>query len=96
MLARIESKPGSAALDSIHIHVSRTVYGTKGVTKHINLREVELKYVEFVAPLRDCEVRELLISESPNLEGGYALLLQESYHSPSWPCGIRLFAPFLI
>ena len=78
ILEQAEEKLGRAALDDMHIHVSGIDYGKKGETKHLNLRESDLQYTEFLRALRDYDVKGIIICESPNLEED-ALLLKETY-----------------
>jgi deoxyribonuclease-4 len=82
ILSRIEERLGRSALDDIHIHVSGIAYGGKGEIKHLNMEESDFQYVDFVRALKDCDVKGLVICESPNLEDD-ALLLQSTYLSLS-------------
>ncbi len=78
VLRQIEERLGKAALSDIHLHVSGISYGRKGEIKHLNLKESDLKYVELLRALRDCEAEGLVICESPNLEAD-ARLMSETY-----------------
>jgi deoxyribonuclease-4 len=78
ILSRVEERLGRDALDDIHIHVSGIAYGKKGEIKHLDMEESDFQYVEFVRALKDCDVKGLVVCESPNLEGD-ALLLQNTY-----------------
>lgn len=80
VLRRIEERLGKSSLETIQIHVSGIEYTAKGERRHLNLRESDFKYVEFLRALKDLEVKGMVICESPNLEGD-ALLLQETYDS---------------
>ncbi len=80
ILKQVENKLGRQALDNIHIHVSGIAYGKSGETKHLNLRESDFNYIEFIHALRDYKVKGLVIAESPNLEED-ALLLQQTYRA---------------
>jgi len=80
ILKQVESKLGRQALDNMHIHVSGIAYGKSGETKHLNLRESDFNYVEFIHALSDYNVKGLVINESPNLEED-ALLLQQTYRA---------------
>lgn len=80
ILKQVENKLGRQALDNMHIHVSGIAYGKSGETKHLNLRESDFNYVEFIHALRDYKVKGLVISESRNLEED-ALLLQQTYRT---------------
>ncbi len=78
ILKQVENKLGRQALDNMHIHISGIAYGRSGEIKHLNLKESDFNYVEFVYALRDCKVKGLVVAESPNLEED-ALLLQQTY-----------------
>ncbi|MBA7711067.1 endonuclease 4 [subsurface metagenome] len=79
ILLQIKERLGRAALDNMHIHVSGIAYGKKGEIKHLNLKESDFQYIEFLKALKDYDVKGLVICESPNLEED-ALLLQETYN----------------
>ena len=64
----------------MHIHAAGIDYGKKGEIKHLNLRESDFKYVEFLQALKDYDASGMVICESPNLEED-ALLLQETYNA---------------
>jgi deoxyribonuclease-4 len=78
MLKQVESKLGRQALDNMHIHVSGIAFGKSGEIKHLNLRDSDFNYIDFIRALRDYKAKGLVISESPNLEED-ALLLQQTY-----------------
>ena len=80
ILLQIKERLGRDALDNIHIHVSGIAYGKKGEIKHLNLKESDFQYVEFLKALKDYDVKGLVICESPNLEED-ALLLQVTYNT---------------
>ena len=80
LLLQVKERLGRAALDDIHIHVSGIAYGLKGEIRHLNLKESDFQYVEFLQALKDYKVRGLVICESPNLEED-ALLLQATYNT---------------
>ncbi len=80
ILHEVEAHLGRAALDDIHIHVSGIAHGIKGEIKHLNLKESDFQYTEFLQALQDYDVKGMIICESPNLEEG-ARLLQETYNS---------------
>ena len=80
VLKQVEAKLGRRALDNAHIHISGVAYGNEGEIKHLNLRESDFNYPDFVKALKDYNIRGLIISESPNREED-ALLLQKSYRS---------------
>ena len=80
ILLQTKERLGRAALDNIHIHVSGIAYGKKGEVKHLNLKESDFQYVEFLKALKDHDVKGLVICESPNLEED-AQLLQATYNT---------------
>ena len=75
----IENELGKDALQTMHLHVSGIEYGDKGEKEHLNLRESDFNYKDFVAALKDKGVRGQLIVESPNLEED-ALFLKELFY----------------
>jgi len=80
ILEQLKERPGRAALDNMHIHVSGIAYGGKGETKHLNLEESDLQYVELLKALKDYDAKGIVICESPNLEED-AMLLQATYNN---------------
>ena len=78
ILKQVESKLGRTALDNIHIHISGIAYGKKGEIKHLNLKDSDFNYLDFIKALKHLKIEGLVISESPNREED-ALLLQEAY-----------------
>jgi len=80
ILEQLKERSGRAALDNMHIHVSGIAYGGKGETKHLNLEESDLQYVELLKALKDYDAKGLVICESPNLEED-AILLQATYNN---------------
>ena len=80
ILWQVRKELGRQALDDIHIHVSGIAYGRQGESKHLNLKESDFNYTDFVKALIDYEVKGLMVAESPNLEDD-AVLLQKTYQS---------------
>ena len=80
LLKQIETRLGRQAIDNMHIHVSGIHYGKHGEIKHLNLAESDINYIDFVQALIDCNVKGIVICESPNLEED-ALLLQQTYQA---------------
>ncbi len=78
LLEKIEEGLGREALDNMHIHISGINYGEKGERNHLNLEESDLDYVELLRVLKEFNVKGVVISESPNIEGD-ALLMKETY-----------------
>ncbi len=77
---RLENELGKYALKNMHIHISGIEYNEKGEKRHLNLKESDLLYKAFVEALINYDVRGVVISESPNIEGD-ALLLKKEYES---------------
>ncbi len=80
ILRQVETTLGKRALEDMHIHVSGIAYTRSGESRHLNLRNSDFNYTDFIRALCDFGVKGLVISESPNLEED-ALLLQETYRS---------------
>lgn len=80
ILLQVKERLGRAALDDMHIHISGIAYGKKGEIKHLNLKESDFQYTEFLKALNDYDASGIVICESPNLEED-ALLLQATYNS---------------
>lgn len=80
ILLQVKEQLGRVALDNIHIHVSGIAYGKTGEIKHLNLKESDFQYVQFLKALKDYDVKGVVICESPNLEQD-ALLLQTTYNT---------------
>jgi len=80
ILEAIEKKLGKKGLEEMHIHITGIAYGPKGEKNHLNLKESDLKYQELLKCLKDFNVKGVVISESPNIEGD-ALLMQKAYYN---------------
>lgn len=65
---KIEKKLGGESLKNAHIHISGVEYIEKGEIKHINLKNSDFRYDEWIQTLKDSEVEGMVICESPNLE----------------------------
>ena len=78
VLYQVGEKLGKKGLDDMHIHVSGINYGDKGERNHLNLKDSDFKYSEFIQALKDHDVKGVVICESPNLEED-ALLLHSIY-----------------
>ena len=80
ILRKVEKKLGKDALTNAHIHVSGVYYGLKGEVKHLDLRDSDFHYDDWVQALRDFGVAGMVICESPNLETD-AIMLKNLYNS---------------
>ncbi|MFP4082911.1 MAG: TIM barrel protein [Candidatus Aminicenantes bacterium] len=75
---KIEKKLGKKALKNMHIHISGAEYSEKGEMKHIDLRESDFRYDEWIQTLKDLGIEGTVICESPNLEKD-ALMLKNLF-----------------
>jgi deoxyribonuclease-4 len=80
ILDRVSERLGRAALENMHIHISGIRYGKKGEISHLNLKDSDFRFDEFLRALRDYHCGGMVVCESPNLEED-ALLLQKTYNS---------------
>jgi deoxyribonuclease-4 len=80
VLRKVEKKLGRAALKNAHIHISGVKFNQGGEIKHLDLKECEFRFDEWLQALEDFDVRGTVICESPSLEAD-ALLLKNLYHS---------------
>ena len=78
ILEKIEKKLGKKGLENMHIHITGIAYGPKGEKNHLNLKESDLNYQELLKALKDFNVKGIVISESPNVEGD-ALLMKKTF-----------------
>ena len=78
LMERIEEILGSDTLKEMHIHISGIDYGTKGEKSHLNLRESDFNYRDFLAVLKEFDAEGMIVCESPNLEED-ALMLKNLY-----------------
>lgn len=74
ILEKVERKLGKGALENVHIHISGAEYNEKGEIKHINLKESDFRYDDWIQALKDLEVEGSVICESPNLEKDVTML----------------------
>lgn len=80
ILNKIGKKLGAEALDNLHIHISGVEYNEKGEIKHVDLKDSDFCYDEWIQALKDYGVGGMVICESPNLEQD-ALMLKKLYES---------------
>ena len=78
LLELIENRLGRESLKDMHIHISGIEYDLKGEKRHVNLKESDFNYIEFLRALKDFGADGRVISESPNLEED-ALMLKNLY-----------------
>jgi len=80
ILKKIEKKLGASAMKNMHIHVSGVAYTQKGERKHLNLRDSDFRYDDWIQALKDHHALGTVICESPHQEMD-ALMLKKLYHS---------------
>ncbi|MBW2971350.1 TIM barrel protein [Candidatus Woesearchaeota archaeon] len=78
-LEQLEAGLGREILDNMHIHISGINYTAKGERSHLNLSESDLKYTDILKAWKEFDIKGVVISESPSIEGD-ALLLQKLYN----------------
>jgi len=78
LLEHIESRLGNDAIKDMHVHISGIEYDLKGEKRHLNLKNSDFNYTDFLKALRDFNADGRVISESPNLEED-ALMLKDLY-----------------
>ncbi len=71
---------GNFALENFHAHVAGIEYSAKGEKKHLNLEESDMNYKDLLKAFKTFDVKGVIISESPNIEGD-AKLMKEYYLS---------------
>ncbi len=79
ILTKISKKLGKESLSNLHIHISGVEYSTKGEIKHLNLKESDFKYDEWIQVLKDLDVKGMVICESPIQEQD-AVMLKDLYY----------------
>ncbi len=77
---KVQKKLGTEAIQNLHIHISGVEFNAKGEMKHLDLRESDFHYEDWLRALKDIGAGGMVICESPNLEED-ALLLQTTYRS---------------
>jgi len=82
-LKKMRKKLGQAALENVHFHVAGVEYGHQGELKHLNLRDSDFHYDDWIQALKEHSVKGMVICESPNLETD-ALMLKNLYGQSEW------------
>ncbi len=80
ILRKLGRKLGPAALKDVHFHIAGMDYGRIGEIKHLDLKESDFRYDEWIEALKDNSVAGMVICESPNLEAD-AMMLKKLYGS---------------
>ncbi|MBI4835060.1 MAG: TIM barrel protein [Planctomycetes bacterium] len=75
---QIKKSLGAKGLEDIRIHISGIRYSAKGELEHLNLKDSDFNYKDFVESLKANKIGGIAICESPNLEGD-ALMLKKLY-----------------
>lgn len=79
ILTKISKKLGKESLSNLHIHIAGVEYSAKGEIKHLNLKESDFKYDEWIQALKDLDVKGMVICESPIQEHD-AVMLKNLYY----------------
>lgn len=79
ILTKISKKLGKESLSDLHIHISGVEYSAKGEIRHLNLKESDFKYDEWIQALKDLDVKGMVICESPIQEHD-AVMLKNFYY----------------
>lgn len=77
-LEKIAAALGTAALSSLHIHLSGIEYGPKGEKEHLELKDADLNYRELLRALADYHCGGRILCESPVMEDD-ALVLKSAW-----------------
>jgi deoxyribonuclease-4 len=80
ILRKLGRKLGPAALKDVHFHIAGMDYGRIGEIKHLDLKESDFRYDEWIEALKENSVAGMVICESPNLEAD-AVMLKKLYGS---------------
>jgi deoxyribonuclease IV len=65
---------GKKSLQKMHLHFSGIAYGPKGEKHHLELRESDAKWEEFVKVLKERAIGGVCVCESPAMEKDTALM----------------------
>ncbi|GAG48227.1 unnamed protein product, partial [marine sediment metagenome] len=71
---------GSDAIKNMHIHISGVDYNDKGEMKHLNLKDSDFRFDDWIQALKDYGVEGMIICESPNLEQDATMLKNLFYN----------------
>ncbi|MBC8358832.1 MAG: TIM barrel protein [Candidatus Aminicenantes bacterium] len=80
VLKKIEKKLGKETIRNMHIHISGVEYNSKGELKHLNLKDSDFRFENWIQALTDIGAEGMVICESPNLEQD-AKMLKVLYRS---------------
>lgn len=76
MLITLEEKLGKEALSEMHLHMSGIKLDKAGT--HVNLEESDMPWRPILSILKEFNVKGVVISESPNIEGD-AMVMKQYY-----------------
>ena len=79
IFTKISKKLGKESLSDLHIHIAGVEYSDKGEIRHLNLKESDFKYDEWIQALKDLDVKGMVICESPIQEHD-AVMLKNLYY----------------
>ena len=78
VLEKIEKTLGKESLGNMHIQIAGIEYTEAGERRHINLEDSDLNFLDLIESWKDFNIKGVVISESPNIEGD-ALMLKRLY-----------------
>ena len=79
ILKKIEKKLGKDALKNSHIHITGVYYTAKGEIKHLDLKDSDFRYDDWIQALKNCAIEGMVICESPNREKDAKMLKNLCY-----------------
>ena len=79
ILKKIEKKLGKEALKNSHIHITGVYYTAKGEIKHLDLKDSDFRYDDWIQALKNCAIEGMVICESPNREKDAKMLKNLCY-----------------
>jgi deoxyribonuclease IV len=79
ILTKVAKKLGDRALKDMHIHISGVLFNEKGELKHLNIKESDFRYDDWIQALKHFGVCGLVICESPRQDMD-ALMLKKLFY----------------
>lgn len=80
VLKKVGKKIGKSALKDLHMHISGIEYSHIGEIRHLNLKESDFRYDEWIQALKDIGACGRVICESPD-QVADAYMLKNLYYS---------------
>ncbi len=80
ILKKVGKKLGHKAVNDMHIHISGVDYNQSGEIKHLNLKESDFRFDEWIQALKDYGAGGVVVCESPQQEQD-AIMLKNLYQN---------------